>query len=99
MQNAKLSGRPDRHFRAIYLGLISGFGARDSVPPPPNPRSGAHSVAGAVRIAIAFRCNVANPRQHHKATKHTNKFGFVVATHRNNVGRDDLGTPWQESQW
>ena len=26
------------------------------------------------------------------------KFGFVGATHRNNVGRDDLGTPWQESQ-
>ena len=27
------------------------------------------------------------------------KFGFVGAKHRNNVGRDDLGTPWQESQW
>ena len=26
------------------------------------------------------------------------KFGFVVAMLRNNVGRDDLGTPWQESQ-
>ena len=53
------SGRPDRHFRAIYLGLISGFGARDSAPPPPNPRSGAHSTSVAVRIAIAIHCNVA----------------------------------------
>ena len=26
------------------------------------------------------------------------KFGFIGETHRNNVGRDDLGTPWQESQ-
>ena len=56
-------------------------------------------VYGFVLIAIAFRCNVANPRQHHKATKHYDKLGFIVATHHNNVGRDDLGTPWQESQW
>ena len=26
------------------------------------------------------------------------KSEFVGVSHRNNVGRDDLGTPWQESQ-
>ena len=51
-----------------------------------------------MKNSFKLACELYNPRQHHKATKHTNKFGFVVATHRNNVGRDDLGTPWQESQ-
>ena len=87
-----MSGRPDRHFRAIYLGLISGFGARDSVPPPPNPRSGAHSVAGAVRMAIAFRCNVANPRQHHKGIFY-DKFGFVGEQFPSSVAYGDTFPP------